>query len=81
MGEPTTPTEKTWRKLFEQSFIVICLCVCFYYLFLEYKDIFATLTKKNARDETLLIERVRNLNLKNEKLYERLINCKDGTKD
>lgn len=65
------------KKLFEQSFVVICLVLGLYFIFLEYKSMFDKLNAKSDRDEMLLLDRVRELNDKNDDLYERLINCND----
>ena len=72
-------TDKTTfiKKLFEQSFVVICLIIGVYFIFLEYKSMFDKLNEKSDRDEQLLLERVKELNQKNEDLYERLIDCDD----
>lgn len=72
-------TDKTAfiKKLFEQSFMVICLIIGVYFIFLEYKDMFHKLNTKSDRDELILLNRVKELTEKNEDLYERLINCND----
>lgn len=72
-------TDKTAfiKKLFEQSFMVICLIIGVYFIFLEYKDMFHKLNTKSDRDEMILLNRVKELSEKNEDLYERLINCND----
>ena len=72
-------TDKTAfiKKLFEQSFMVICLIIGVYFIFLEYKDMFHKLNTKSDRDELILLNRVKELSEKNEDLYERLINCND----
>ena len=72
-------TDKTAfiKKLFEQSFMVICLIIGVYFIFLEYKDMFHKLNTKSDRDELILLNKVKELSEKNEDLYERLINCND----
>lgn len=56
------------KKLFEQSFLIICLISFLVFLIFEHK-------RKNDRDEQFLLERVEELNEKNSDLYERLIDC------
>lgn len=68
-------TAQLFKKLFEQSFIVICLAIASYFLVVEYKSIFTKLLDKNDRDEEILLRRVQELNEENKELYERLIKC------
>ena len=56
------------KKLFEQSFLIICLVSFLIFLIFEHK-------RKNDRDEQFLLDRVQELNQKNYDLYERLIDC------
>lgn len=94
MSEPTNNNNSTdfWRRLFEQSFLVICLSLGVVFLFKEYKEIFTKLIEKNERDEILLLKALEKSRIDNqelsrqkqqliEKLYERLIDCKDGKND
>ncbi|MCP4502065.1 MAG: hypothetical protein GY822_19075 [Deltaproteobacteria bacterium] len=91
MSEPTNNNKTTdfWRRLFEQSFLVICLSLGVVFLFKEYKEIFTKLIEKNQRDENILLDALTNSRKGNaevnrqqqeriEKLYERLIDCKNG---
>ena len=67
-----------WRRLFEQSFLVICLSLGVIFLFKEYKEIFTKLIEKNERDENILLDALEKSRDEKQKIYERLIECKDG---
>ena len=70
-----------WRRLLEQSFLIICLTLGVIFMFKEYKDIFTRLNEINETNETHLLNRVNELNNENKNLYERIIDCKNGTND
>ena len=75
------PTSRFWGKLFEQSFVVVCLVLGFTVLFTEYKSLFEKLLNDKDRDFELLLERNKELRNENVILYEKLINCKHGATD
>jgi uncharacterized membrane protein len=66
--ETKTHYKDFFKKLFEQSFFVICLVIALFFLVAEYK-------RKNDRDESILLNRVQELTKENKALYERLLNC------
>ncbi len=70
-----------FRRLFEQSFLVLSLTLGVIFLFKEYKEIFSKLDEINKSDETELINKVKELTNENKHLYERLIDCNNGTND
>ena len=70
-----------FRRLFEQSFLVLSLTLGVIFLFKEYKVIFSKLDEINKSDETELINKVKELTNENKHLYERLIDCNNGTND
>lgn len=65
------------KKTLEQSFVVICLIVGLYFIFLEYKTMFEKYNDKSERDEEIMLKRLHELNEKNDALYERLIKCNE----
>tara|TARA_R110002020_G_C16113187_1_gene759726 strand:+ start:243 stop:461 length:219 start_codon:yes stop_codon:yes gene_type:complete len=66
-----------FKRLFEQSFLVVALALALYFVFLEYKSVYSSLLEKQNTDEKMLLDRLDKTRTEKDELYERLIDCKD----